>query len=205
MAEIRPKTLRNRSDVSEAEGARPSIADEISWRAVLVGVVVALVTQLFLSMLEVGAGVGSPAQAAAPAQSRVAVPFPWIEQSVRGGTSKEMTSLRDAAVTAIWAALHSNPQQAQEARERAAQAVAQAQQVSVEQARTQVQLYEQQHRKALDQAKQQAIEAADTGAKAVSRGALFGSIGLLLGAVAGWLGGYMGAPAAPTARPQARG
>jgi hypothetical protein len=101
--------------------------------------------------------------------------------------------LRDAAVTAVWAALHSSPQQAQQARERAAQAVARTQNVSVAQAHTQVHLYKQQYRKTLDQAKQQAIEAADTGAKAVSRGALFGIIGLLLGAVAGWLGGHMGA------------
>ena len=86
-----------------------------------------------------------------------------------------------------------NQQQAQDARERAAQAIARAQNIPPEQARNQVQQYEQQYRQSVDQAKQQATQAADATAKAVSRGALFGAIGLLLGAIAGWLGGRMGA------------
>ena len=81
----------------------------------------------------------------------------------------------------------------QDARERAAQAIARAQNIPVEQARTQVQQYEQQYRQAVDQAQQQATEAADTAARAVSRGALFGALGLILGAVAAWFGGRMGA------------
>jgi uncharacterized membrane protein YdfJ with MMPL/SSD domain len=84
-------------------------------------------------------------------------------------------------------------QKAQEARERAAQAIARAQDIPIEQARTQVQQYEQQYRQAADEAKRQATEVADATAKAVSRGALFGSISLLLGALAGWFGGRMGA------------
>ena len=86
-----------------------------------------------------------------------------------------------------------NPQQAQDARERAAQALAKAQNIPVEQARTQVQGYEQQYRQSVDNAKRQATEAADAAAKAVSRGALFGAISLILGALAGWFGGRMGA------------
>jgi CHASE3 domain sensor protein len=81
----------------------------------------------------------------------------------------------------------------QDARERAAQAIAKAQNVSIEEARKQVQQYEQQYRETVDQAKQKATQAADVAAKATSRGALFGSIALLLGAIAGWFGGRTGA------------
>jgi hypothetical protein len=177
------------SPVSSAEDARTLIVSKDVWGAVLAGVVVALLTQFALSMLDIAVGAGSTMEAAAPKHSHVVVPSSWIEQSVRDGTGKNATSLRNAAVTAVWAALTSNPQQAQEARERAAQAVAQAQEVSVEQARTQVRLYEQQYRRAVDQARQQPAE---TSARAVSRGALFGLIGFLLGAVAGLLGRGMG-------------
>ena len=109
--------------------------------------------------------------------------------------------LAGRAIAAVRAALTGNPQQAQDARERAAQAVARAQSIPVDQARTQVQQYEQQYRQTVEQAKQQAAQAAETAAKAVSRGALFGALGLLLGAVAGWFGGRMGA-VEPTLTPR---
>jgi hypothetical protein len=79
------------------------------------------------------------------------------------------------------------------ARERAVQALAKAQNIPVEQARTQVAQYEQQYRQVVDQAKRQATAAADATATAVSRGALFGAIALLFGALAAWFGGRMGA------------
>jgi hypothetical protein len=83
--------------------------------------------------------------------------------------------------------------QASEAREAAAQALARAQNISVEEARTRVGQYEQQYRQALDQAKQKATQAADMAAKVVSRAALLGFLALMLGAVASWFGGRMGA------------
>lgn len=142
----------------------------------------------------VGATAQTAAQAAAPSLSRVADPFSSLEQSLRGATGgNDPAALRDAAVTAMRAAVTGNEQQAQEARERASQALARAQNIPVEQARTQIQQVEQQYRQTVDQAKQQATRAADAAASAVSRGALFGSTGLLLGAVAGWFGGRMGA------------
>lgn len=142
----------------------------------------------------VGATAQTAAQVAAPNLPRVTDPFSSIEQSLRGATGgSDPAALRDAAVTAMRAAVTGNEQQAQEARERAAQAIAGAQNISIEQARTQVQQYEQQYRQTVDQAKQRATEAADAAAKAVSRGALFGAIGLLLGALAGWFGGRAGA------------
>jgi len=142
----------------------------------------------------VGATAQTAAQVAAPNISRVADPFSSIEQSVRGATGgNDPAALRDAAVTAVRGVLTGNPQQQQEARERAAQAIARAQNVPVEQARTQVQQYEQQYRQTVEQARQQATQAADAAATAVSRGALFGSLGLLLGALAAWFGGRAGA------------
>jgi hypothetical protein len=54
--------------------------------------------------------------------------------------------------------------------------IARAQNISVEDARRQVQQYEQQYRQTVDRAKQQATQAADTAAKTVSRAALFGFI-----------------------------
>jgi hypothetical protein len=142
----------------------------------------------------VGSTAQTAAQVAAPNLSRAADPFSGIEQSVRGATGgNDPAALRDAAVAAVRAVVTGNQQQAQDARERAAQAIARAQNIPPEQARNQVQQYEQQYRQSVDQAKQQATQAADATAKAVSRGALFGAIGLLLGAIAGWLGGRMGA------------
>jgi hypothetical protein len=142
----------------------------------------------------VGATAQTAAQVAAPNLSRVTDPFAGIEQSLRSATGgNDPAALRDAAVAAVRAAVIGNQQQAQEARERAAQAIARAQNIPVEQARAQVQQYEQQYRQAVDQARQQATEAADAAATAVSRGALFGSLGLLLGAIAAWFGGRAGA------------
>ena len=71
--------------------------------------------------------------------------------------------------------------------------IARAQNISMEDARTQVQQYTQQYRHAVDQAKQQGTQAADAAAKTVSRAALLGAISLLLGGLAGWFGGRMGA------------
>ena len=298
---IHPDTPRNRGDydaphfsgVTPAEDVRTIMINQVSWGAVLAGVVIALVTQLLLNMLGIGIGlatldpgttdnpsvssfsisagiwfaaagivaalvggfasgrlagkpkestggwhglttwalttlvifylltstiggllggayrtmtsalgnvattVGATAQtavqAAAPQLSNVADPFSSIEQSIRGATGgTDPATLRDAAVASLKAAFTGNEQQAQVARESAAQTVAKAQNISVEQARTQVQQYEQQYRQAVSQARQKATEAADVAAKTVSRGALFGAIGLLLGALAGWFGGRLG-------------
>ena len=141
-----------------------------------------------------GRGAAATAGAAAPALSRVADPMAAIETSVRDASGgNDPAALRDAAVTAMRAALTGDQAQAQDARERAAQALAKAQNVPVEQARTQVTGYEQQYRQAVERARQQATAAADTAARVVSRGALFGFFALALGAVAAWFGGRAGA------------
>ena len=141
-----------------------------------------------------GRGAAATAGAAAPALSRVADPMAAIETSVRDASGgNDPAALRDAAVTAMRAALTGDQAQAQDARERAAQALAKAQNIPIEQARTQVAGYEQQYRQTVEQARQQATAAADTAARVVSRGALFGFFALALGAVAAWFGGRAGA------------
>jgi hypothetical protein len=141
-----------------------------------------------------GGAVRTAAQAAAPAIAQASDPFSSIEQSLRGATGgNDPAALRDAATAALRAALTGDQAQTDEARERSAQAIAKAQNIPVEQARTQVQQYEQQYRQAVDNAKEKATQAADVSARAVSRGALFGSIALLLGAIAAWFGGRAGA------------
>jgi hypothetical protein len=142
----------------------------------------------------VGTTAQTAIQVAAPEVSRAADPFGSIERAIRSASGgNDAAALRDAAVSAVRAAVTADPAQAQDARERAAQALAKAQGVPVDQARAQLGRYEQQYRHAIDQAKQQATAAAQMATTAVSRGALFGALALILGAIAAWLGGRMGA------------
>ena len=142
----------------------------------------------------VGRTAASTLSAAAPALAQVSDPFSAIESSMRDATGgNDPAALRDTAVSAVRAALTGDQAQAQEARERAAAAVARAQNIPIEEARQQVAGYEQQYRQAVDQARRQATMAADTAARVVSRGALFGFFALALGALAAWLGGRAGA------------
>jgi hypothetical protein len=142
----------------------------------------------------VGSSAGTAAQSAAPSLANVTDPFSQIEQSVRSSTGgNDPEALRDAAVASVRAAVTGDQAQAQDARERAAQAISRAQGIPVDEARNQVQQYEQQYRQTVEQAKQQATEAADAAASTVATGALAAAIALLLGAVAGWFGGRAGA------------
>jgi hypothetical protein len=132
------------------------------------------------------------AQVAAPGLVALADPFSSIEQEVRSTTaSNDPAALRDAAIAAVRTAVTGEGLHAAETTERAAQALARAENISVENARTLVQGYEQQYRQSLDQVRQQATRAADDATKAVSRAALLGAISLILGGLAGWLGGRM--------------
>jgi hypothetical protein len=156
-----------------------------------------LIGGVFSTISSAAGGLGrtaaTAAQAAAPALAQANDPLAGIEQSVREATGgNDPAALRDAAVAAVRAAVTGNPEQAEQARERAAQAISRAQNIPIEQARAQVQQYEQQYRQGVDQAKQQAARAADAAADAVSTGALFGAIALMLGAVASWFGGRAG-------------
>jgi len=141
-----------------------------------------------------GGAVQALAQAAGPGIAQSSDPFSSIERSIRSTAGgNDPAALRDAATSAVRAALTGDEGQRQDARERATQAIAKAQNIPTDQARTQVQQYEQGYREAVDQAKQKATQAADISAKAVSRGALFAAIALVLGAIAAWFGGRAGA------------
>jgi hypothetical protein len=75
----------------------------------------------------VGATAQTAAQVAAPNMAGAADPFSAIEQSLRGASGgNDPAALRDAAVAAVRALVTGNEQQAAEARERAAQAEANA-------------------------------------------------------------------------------
>lgn len=142
----------------------------------------------------VGRTVGAAAtlQAAAPALSQVD-PFNNVEIQIRGAiTTNDPAALRDAAVANMRALLTGDQTQLQPMRDRAAAALARAQNITEEQARTRVQQFEQQYHQAVDQAKLEATRAADSATQAVARGALFGSLALIVGALAGWFGGRSG-------------
>src|SRR5260221_10102527 len=116
-----------------------------------------------------------------------------IEQPSRNAIpGNDPAALRDAALAAMREAITGDQLQAAEARERAAQAIARAQNISVEDARRQVQQYEQQYRQGVDQAKQKTTQAADTAAKTGSPAALFGFISPPPCAIARWLRGRIG-------------
>ena len=142
-----------------------------------------------------GGAIQTAVQTAAPTLTAGgANPFDAVEQSMRGAMGgNDPAAMRDAAVAALRAAATGDEQQAADARARATEALAKAQNVPIEDARAQVRQYEQQYRQGVETAKREATEAAATATKAVSRGALIGALSLLLGAVAAWFGGRMGA------------
>lgn len=174
----------------------------ISWAATTLVVVVLLTSAIgsiiggaFSALTNAVGGLGSTvAQTSGSAIGDVSDPFAAIERQIReraGGTDPQ--ALRDAAVASMRAALTGDQAQAQQARDRAAEALAQAQNISVEDARAQIDQYEAEYRQNVEQAKQQAVQAAEATAEATSRGAIFGFVALLLGAIAAWFGGRAGA------------
>lgn len=140
-----------------------------------------------------GQAAGAVAAAAAPAVANSADPFGAIERQIReasGGTDPE--SLRSAAVSAVRAAITADEASAEDARDRAADALARAQNIPLDQARSQVQQYEESYRGAIEDARQQAARAADAAASTLSTAAIAGFLSLAVGAVAAWLGGMAG-------------
>ena len=157
----------------------------------------ALVGGAFSGLSSIVSGVGSTAAtavtAAAPAVASSTNPFGGIEQQIRdasGGNDPE--ALRNAAVSAVQAAVTGDKAKADDARNRAADAIAKAQNIPVDQAKTQVDQYLKTYNDNVAAAKAQALEAAQTATKAVSAGAILGFIALLIGAIAAWFGGVYG-------------
>ncbi|MDM9644804.1 PhnA-like protein [Rhizobium sp. S163] len=140
-----------------------------------------------------GSTVGTVATTAAPALATATDPLAGIEQNIRQASGgNDPAALRDAAVASVRAAITGDQAKAEEARNRAADAIAKAQNIPVDQAKQQVAQYEKQYTDAVAQAKQKATEAAQTAATAFSAGAILAFIALAVGAIAAWVGGAVG-------------
>jgi hypothetical protein len=141
-----------------------------------------------------GGSVQTAVQTAAPSLNNMSDPMVTIENKVRSASGgQDPAALRDAAATAVRAALSGDPAQKAAATDKAADALAKAQNIPPDQAKAQVEQYQQQYQEAVAKAKEQAKQVADTTAKAVSRGALFGALALLLGALAAFFAGHASA------------
>ncbi|HEX8416853.1 MAG TPA: PhnA-like protein [Methylobacterium sp.] len=142
----------------------------------------------------IGGTVQTAAQAAAPSLTKVSDPFSGIESQVRQSTGgQDPAALRDAASDAIRAYLSGDAAQKQQAETRAAEALAKAQGIPVDQARTQIQTYRTQYEQTVADAKQKAQAAAEATRSAASQGALYAALALILGALAAFFGGRLGA------------
>ena len=130
------------------------------------------------------------AQSAAPLLED-ANPLDALEGQVLA-TGNDPEALNTAAVNAVRALVTGDEEGRDEARTQAAQALANARGIPVEQATEQVTQIEQQYQQTVDQVQQTATETADAAATAVSTGAIMAFVALVLGAVAGWLGGRSG-------------
>lgn len=145
-----------------------------------------------------GKAIGSTAQTAiqtaSPSLNTITDPMARIEGQVRSASGgQDPAALRDAATSSIRAALSGDPAEQAAATDKAADALAKAQGIPVDQAKAQVAQYQQQYKDTMAKAKEQAKQAADATAKTVSRGALFGALALLLGALAAFFAGQAGA------------
>ncbi|SES47158.1 PhnA-like protein [Rhizobium sp. NFR03] len=156
----------------------------------------AIIGGAFSGLTSVIGGVGQTAATAAgvaaPSIANSANPMAGIEQQVRSSTGNDPQALQDAAVSAVQAVMTGDEATAEDARARAAEAVARAQNIRVEQAQTQVDQYEKTYRENMAAAKQQAIDAAQAATAAVSTGAILAFAALVLGAIASWFGGTTG-------------
>ncbi|WP_235981716.1 PhnA-like protein [Methylobrevis albus] len=140
-----------------------------------------------------GATASTALEAAAPSLAGTD-PLGAIETEVRAASGgQDPAALRDTAVSAVTALMTGTEAERDAARDRAAQALATARQIPVDQARADVERYEQQYRTAVEEAQQQATAAADATATAVATGALFSAVSLVIGGLAGWFGGRVGA------------
>lgn len=138
----------------------------------------------------IGGSFQTAVQSAAPSLNSMSDPLAAIENKVRNTSgNQDPAALRDTAATAVRAALLGDPAEHANATDKAADALAKAQNIPPVQAKQQVQQYQQQYRQTVGQAKEQAKQAADTTAKAVARGALFGALALLLGGLAAFFAG----------------
>ena len=136
-------------------------------------------------------GVGQTVAQAAGPMLADANPLDAIQNQIRA-TGNDPEALNTTAMNAMTALVTGDPAKADDARQQAAQALANARGIPLEEAQQQVTQMEEQYRQTVDQAKQMATNAASTAASVVSTGALLAFAALVLGAIAGWLGGRSG-------------
>lgn len=173
----------------------------VSWAALTL-VVFYLITTTIGSLVggafaglttSLGAVGSTVTQTAAPLIAEASDPFGAIEEQVRQASGgNDPAALRDTAVSAVRAAVTGDEAEAAEAKQRAAQALATAQNITPEQAATQIDGYVAQYQQGVETAKARATEAADAAAQATSAAALVAFIALLFGGIAAWFGGRMG-------------
>jgi hypothetical protein len=143
----------------------------------------------------VGGTIQTAAQAAAPSLSKISNPLDGIERTVREQSAgQDPQAAKDAAVAAVRAVLTGDPAQKEQAKSRAADALAKAQGITPDQAKAQVDDYQKQYEQAVATARQKAEAAAVTAKSAATQGAFYAAIALILGALAAFLGGRLGAP-----------
>ncbi len=143
----------------------------------------------------VGGTIQTAATAAAPSLSKISNPLDGIEQKVRQQSAgQDPQAAKDAAVAAVKAVLTGDPAQKEQAKNRAADALAKAQGISPDQAKAQIDDYQKQYEQAVTTAKQKAEAAAVTAKSAATQGAFYAAIALILGALAAFFGGRLGAP-----------
>jgi hypothetical protein len=141
----------------------------------------------------VGQTASTAASVAVPTLANNGNPFSGIEQQIRSATGgNDPQALRDTAVAALRAVITGDQATLDDARNKAAAALARAQNIPVDQAKTQVADYEAQYKQSIQMAKQKAIEAAQSASKALSTGAIVAFVALLIGAIAAWFGGVAG-------------
>ena len=157
----------------------------------------ALVGGAFSGLSSVVGGAGQAATSVAsstiPAVANATNPMGQIEQQIRdasGGTDPE--ALRSTAISSLQAALTGDPAKAEEAKTRAADALARAQNIPADQARKQIDEYQAQYTASVKKIKQEAINTAQTTTTVISSGAILAFFALLLGAAGGWFGGTAG-------------
>jgi len=143
----------------------------------------------------VGGTIQTAATAAAPSLSKISNPLDGIEQKVRQQSAgQDAQAAKDAAVAAVRAVLTGDPAQKEQAKTRAADALAKAQGITPDQAKAQIDDYQKQYEQAVASAKQKAEAAAVTAKSAATQGAFYAALALILGALAAYVGGRMGAP-----------
>jgi hypothetical protein len=142
----------------------------------------------------IGDSAQTAVQTAAPSLNSMNDPMSRIVDQVRSSSGgQDPAALRDAAATSVRGALSGDPSQQAAATDKAAEALAKAQNIPADQAKAQIVQYQQQYKDMVARTKEQAKEAADATARTVSRGALFGALALLLGALAAFFAGQAGA------------